>query len=66
MMTAKYCQRSEIKKLEIEIQNLKVKGTDVVSYTQSFQELALMCGRMFPKEFDKVEKYADGLPDLIQ
>ncbi|GKF69276.1 reverse transcriptase domain-containing protein [Tanacetum coccineum] len=33
MMTAKYCPRSEIKKLEIEIWNLKVKGTDVVSYT---------------------------------
>ncbi|GKA79738.1 RNA-directed DNA polymerase, eukaryota [Tanacetum coccineum] len=27
MMTAKYCPRSEIKKLEIEIWNLKVKGT---------------------------------------
>ncbi|GKE71532.1 reverse transcriptase domain-containing protein [Tanacetum coccineum] len=33
MMTDKYCPRSEIKKLEIEIWNLKVKGTDVVSYT---------------------------------
>ncbi|GJR41960.1 reverse transcriptase domain-containing protein [Tanacetum coccineum] len=48
MMTVKYCPRSEIKKLEIEIWNLKVKGTDVVGYTQRFQELALMCGRMFP------------------
>ncbi|GKB73516.1 hypothetical protein Tco_0934928 [Tanacetum coccineum] len=33
MMTAKYCPRSEIRKLEFEIWNLKVKGTDVVSYT---------------------------------
>ncbi|GKC83633.1 RNA-directed DNA polymerase, eukaryota [Tanacetum coccineum] len=31
MMTNKYCPRGEIKKLEIEIWNLKVKGTDVVS-----------------------------------
>ncbi|GJX41267.1 putative reverse transcriptase domain-containing protein [Tanacetum coccineum] len=46
----------EIKKLEIETWNLKVKGTDVVSYTQHFQELALMCGRMFPEESDEVEK----------
>ncbi|GJQ92133.1 hypothetical protein Tco_0003272 [Tanacetum coccineum] len=30
------------------------------------QELALLCGRMFPKESDKVEKYAGGLPDMIQ
>ncbi|GKD27626.1 hypothetical protein Tco_1233840 [Tanacetum coccineum] len=53
MMTDKYCPRSEIKKLEIEIWNLKVKGTDVVSYTQPFQELALMFGRMFPEESDQ-------------
>ncbi|GKE64399.1 reverse transcriptase domain-containing protein [Tanacetum coccineum] len=66
MMTDKYCPRSEIKKLEIEIWNLKVKGTDVVSYTQRFQELALMCGRMFPEESDQVEKYVRGLPDMIQ
>ncbi|GJW89055.1 putative reverse transcriptase domain-containing protein [Tanacetum coccineum] len=30
MLTDKYCPRSEIKNLEIEIWNLKVKGTDVV------------------------------------
>ncbi|GKA91733.1 putative reverse transcriptase domain-containing protein [Tanacetum coccineum] len=46
MITAKYCPRSEIKKLEIEIWNLKVKGTDV--------------------EFDEVEMYVGGLPDMIQ
>ncbi|GJY33437.1 hypothetical protein Tco_0417906 [Tanacetum coccineum] len=42
------------------------KGTDVVSYTQRFQELALMFGRMFPEESDEVEKYVSGLPDMIQ
>nr|GFB41089.1 reverse transcriptase domain-containing protein [Tanacetum cinerariifolium] len=47
MMIDKYCPRSEIKKLEIKIWNLNVKGTDAVSYTQCFQELALKCGRMF-------------------
>ncbi|GKF02760.1 hypothetical protein Tco_0029683 [Tanacetum coccineum] len=36
-----------------------VKGTDVVSYTQRFRELALMCGRMFLEESDKVKKYVD-------
>ncbi|GJR19314.1 putative reverse transcriptase domain-containing protein [Tanacetum coccineum] len=56
LMTDRYCPRSKIKKLEIEISNLKVNGTDVVSYTQCFQELALMCGRMFPEESDKVGK----------
>ncbi|GKD22033.1 reverse transcriptase domain-containing protein [Tanacetum coccineum] len=43
-----------------------VKGTDDVSYTTRFQELALMCSRMFPEESDEVEKYVDGLPDMIQ
>ncbi|GKA36245.1 hypothetical protein Tco_0722736 [Tanacetum coccineum] len=66
MMTVKYFPRSEMKKLEIKICNLKVKGTDVVGYTQRFQELALMCERMFPEESDEVEKYVGGLPDMIQ
>ncbi|GJR01965.1 putative reverse transcriptase domain-containing protein [Tanacetum coccineum] len=64
-MTDKYCPRGEIKKLEIEMWNLKVKGTDVVRYNQRFQELALMCARMFPEESDKIEKYVGGLPDMI-
>ncbi|GJR02855.1 putative reverse transcriptase domain-containing protein [Tanacetum coccineum] len=64
-MTDKYCPRGEIKKLEVEMWNLKVKGTDVVSYNQRFQELALMCARMFPEESDKIEKYVGGLPDMI-
>ncbi|GJU31425.1 reverse transcriptase domain-containing protein [Tanacetum coccineum] len=66
MMTVKYYPRGEIKKLEIELWNLKVKGTDVASYTLRFQELALMCGRMFHEESDEVEKYVGGLPYMIQ
>ncbi|GJR24161.1 putative reverse transcriptase domain-containing protein [Tanacetum coccineum] len=65
MMTVRYYPRGEIKKLEIELWNLKVKGTDVASYTLHFQELALMCGRMFHEESDEVEKYVGGLPDTI-
>nr|GFB14497.1 putative reverse transcriptase domain-containing protein [Tanacetum cinerariifolium] len=42
-----------------------VKGTDLASYTQRFQELALLCGRMFSEESDKVEKYVRGLLDMI-
>ncbi|GJZ32856.1 hypothetical protein Tco_0578292 [Tanacetum coccineum] len=40
-------------------------GTDVASYTLRFQELALMCGRMFHEESDEVEKYVGGLLDMI-
>nr|GEZ88876.1 hypothetical protein [Tanacetum cinerariifolium] len=52
-------------KLEMELWDLKVKGPDLASYTQRFQELALLCGRMFSEEVDKIEKYIGGLPDMI-
>ncbi|GJX64789.1 DNA-directed DNA polymerase [Tanacetum coccineum] len=64
-MTDKYCPTNEMKKLETELWNLKVKGTDVIGYNQRFQELALLCVRMFPEDFDKIERYVGGLPDII-
>ncbi|GJT72507.1 putative reverse transcriptase domain-containing protein [Tanacetum coccineum] len=64
-ITDKYCPRTEIKKLEVELWELKVKGNDVIGYNQCFQELAQLCGRMFPEESDKIEKYVGGLPDMI-
>nr|GEX18628.1 hypothetical protein [Tanacetum cinerariifolium] len=54
-MTDKYSLKGKIKKLEVEMWNLKVKGIDVVSYNQHFQELALMCVRMFPEELEKIK-----------
>nr|GFC18647.1 reverse transcriptase domain-containing protein [Tanacetum cinerariifolium] len=63
-MTGKYCPRGEIKKIETEMWNLKVKGNYVVAYNRRFQQLALMCSRMFPEEIDKIEKYIGGLPDM--
>ncbi|GJV20692.1 reverse transcriptase domain-containing protein [Tanacetum coccineum] len=64
-MTDKYCPRNEMKKLETELWNLKVKGTDVIGYNQRFQELALLCVRMFPEESEKIERYVGGLPGMI-
>nr|GEZ27573.1 reverse transcriptase domain-containing protein [Tanacetum cinerariifolium] len=65
MITEKYCPRNEIRKLEMELWDLKVKGTDLASYTQCYQELALLYGKMFSKESDKIEKYVEGLPNMI-
>nr|GFC38876.1 hypothetical protein [Tanacetum cinerariifolium] len=65
MMTKKYYPQNEIRKLEMELWDLKVKGTNLPSYTQRYQELALLCGRMFSEESDKIEKYIRGLPDMI-
>ncbi|GKC45098.1 putative reverse transcriptase domain-containing protein [Tanacetum coccineum] len=65
MITDKYYPKGEIKKLEFEYWNLKVRGTDLLTYNQRFQELALMCDRMFPEESTKVERYVGRLPDMI-
>ncbi|GJU13627.1 putative reverse transcriptase domain-containing protein [Tanacetum coccineum] len=64
-LTDKYCLNCEIKKLKIELWNLKVRGNDVTSYTQRFQELALMCTKFLADETAKIDKYIGGLPDNI-
>nr|GEY36236.1 hypothetical protein [Tanacetum cinerariifolium] len=47
-MTDKYCPQGEIKKLEIELWNLKVKENNVSAYTERFQELTLICTNGLP------------------
>nr|GFC26989.1 hypothetical protein [Tanacetum cinerariifolium] len=37
-------------------ENLKVKGTYITSYTLRFQELTLLCGKMFPGESVEIER----------
>ncbi|GKC03023.1 reverse transcriptase domain-containing protein [Tanacetum coccineum] len=64
-ITDKYCPQGEIKKLEIELWNLKVKGNDVPAYTERFQELTLICTKFVANENEKVDKYISGLPDNI-
>nr|GEZ82920.1 hypothetical protein [Tanacetum cinerariifolium] len=44
----------------------QVKGTDITSYTLRFQELTLLCGRVFPEESDEIERYVGGLPEMIR
>nr|GEV06968.1 putative reverse transcriptase domain-containing protein [Tanacetum cinerariifolium] len=64
-MTDMYCPRGEIKKLEIELWSLKVKGNDVPAYTEHFQELTLICTKFVANETEKIEKYISGLHDNI-
>ncbi|GJT12272.1 putative reverse transcriptase domain-containing protein [Tanacetum coccineum] len=54
-----------IQKLEIELWNLKVKGNDVPSYPERFQELTLICTKLCASKTEKVDKYVRGLPDNI-
>nr|GEX98435.1 reverse transcriptase domain-containing protein [Tanacetum cinerariifolium] len=64
-MMDKYCPQGEIKKLKIELWNLKVKGNDVPIYTNRFQELTLICTKFVANENEKIDKYISGLPDNI-
>ncbi|GKA04955.1 putative reverse transcriptase domain-containing protein, partial [Tanacetum coccineum] len=64
-MMDKYCPQGEIKKLEIELWNLKVKGNDILAYTKHFQELTMICTKFVANETEKVDKYNSGLPDNI-
>ncbi|GKE23130.1 reverse transcriptase domain-containing protein, partial [Tanacetum coccineum] len=59
MMTAEYCHRNEVQKLEAELWNLTVKGTDIARYTKHFQELALLCSGMVPYEEKMIERNND-------
>nr|GEX53891.1 hypothetical protein [Tanacetum cinerariifolium] len=60
-----HCKQGEIKKLEIELWNLKVKGNDVLTYTNRFQELTLICTKFVANETEKIDKYISGIPDNI-
>nr|GEU32155.1 putative reverse transcriptase domain-containing protein [Tanacetum cinerariifolium] len=60
-MTDKYCPQGEIKKLEIELW----KGNDVLTYTERFQELTMICTKFVANETEKIDKYIGGLSDNI-
>ncbi|GKE99091.1 putative reverse transcriptase domain-containing protein, partial [Tanacetum coccineum] len=64
-MTDKYCPLGEIRKLEIKLWNLKVKGNDVPAYTKRLQELTLIYTKFCANETEKINKYIRGLPDNI-
>nr|GFC87826.1 reverse transcriptase domain-containing protein [Tanacetum cinerariifolium] len=52
-MTDKYCPLGEVKKLEVELWNLKVKDNDIPAYTNRFQELALICTKNNQQPFKR-------------
>nr|GEX40493.1 putative reverse transcriptase domain-containing protein [Tanacetum cinerariifolium] len=58
-MTDKYCPQGEIKKLEIELWNLKVYENNVLAYTEHFQELTLICTKFVADETEKIDKQSN-------
>ncbi|XP_071739409.1 uncharacterized protein [Rutidosis leptorrhynchoides] len=65
-MIDEYYPRNEIQRLETELWNLKLQGTDISGYTNRFLELALMCPTMVTPEYKRVERYIWGLSKDIQ
>ncbi|GJV52494.1 putative reverse transcriptase domain-containing protein [Tanacetum coccineum] len=61
MMTDKYCLRGEIKKLEIELWNLKVKGTDYVGGMPDMIHGSVMTSK--PKTMQDAIEFATELMD---
>ncbi|GJR74793.1 putative reverse transcriptase domain-containing protein [Tanacetum coccineum] len=66
MLIKKYCPRSEVHKIESELWNLKLKGTNIIAYTQRFQELALLCPKMVTPKARMIERYIGGLSQNIK
>ncbi|GJV61961.1 putative reverse transcriptase domain-containing protein [Tanacetum coccineum] len=65
LMTVEFCPVEEIQRMEHELWNLKVKEYNIVTYTQRFNELALICPRMVQPESVKIDAYIRGLTDNI-
>ncbi|GKF14485.1 reverse transcriptase domain-containing protein [Tanacetum coccineum] len=65
-MTEEFFPRCVLQRLEQELYNLKLKGTDIDGYTNRFHELALLCPRMVEPEQVKVEQYIRGLSKNIR
>ncbi|GJW59745.1 hypothetical protein Tco_0109080 [Tanacetum coccineum] len=58
---------NEIKQMENELWNLKVKGTNLTAYNQRFQEtLSLLCPKMVPNAIGSVGTLHQGLPLSIK
>ncbi|GJU30841.1 putative reverse transcriptase domain-containing protein [Tanacetum coccineum] len=66
MMTEEFCPPEEIQRMENELWNLRVKETDISSYTTRFNELVLLCPGMVPTEQKKIEAYIRGLSKNIK
>ncbi|GKE70689.1 reverse transcriptase domain-containing protein, partial [Tanacetum coccineum] len=62
--TLKQLKRLQTQMTEFERQHGPAKGPAQPDALEE-AELALLCGRMFPEESDKIEKYVGGLPDMI-
>ncbi|GJU35683.1 reverse transcriptase domain-containing protein [Tanacetum coccineum] len=62
LLTNNYYPRTEIRKMEVELYNLIVKGNDLKPYVRRFQELTYLCPNMVPNNDKLLEAFIGGLP----
>ncbi|XP_024963863.1 uncharacterized protein LOC112504143 [Cynara cardunculus var. scolymus] len=65
LLKEEYCLRSEIQKLEAELWNHKMKGSDVESYTARFHKLAKLVPHLVSSEENRIDRYVWGLAPEI-
>nr|GEX23354.1 hypothetical protein [Tanacetum cinerariifolium] len=66
MMLEEFCPDEEVQRMEDELRSLKLRDTNIATYTQRFHELVLLCPEAVPTEKKKVEAYIKGLPENIK
>nr|GEX05122.1 putative reverse transcriptase domain-containing protein [Tanacetum cinerariifolium] len=66
LITEEFYPIEEVQRMDHELWNLKVKEYNFVTYTQRFNELALMCPRMVEPERVKIDAYIQGLTENVK
>ncbi|KAM0054415.1 putative nucleotidyltransferase, Ribonuclease H [Helianthus debilis subsp. tardiflorus] len=66
LIKREYCTREDIHKLEDELYNLKMVGSEIEAYTKRSNELAVLCPTMVEPMYKRIELYLKGLAPEIQ
>ncbi|KAJ0511940.1 putative retrotransposon gag domain-containing protein [Helianthus annuus] len=61
-MRKRYFSRAEVQKLESELWNLKMEGSEIEisEYVQRFHELSQVASHLVEPEFKKIERFIGG------
>ncbi|XP_076916658.1 uncharacterized protein LOC143576460 [Bidens hawaiensis] len=66
LVLEEYCPRNELQKIEAELWNLTMVGSEVIAYTTRFNELARLVPHLVNPEYKRIEKYVWGIAPQIQ
>nr|GEV43386.1 putative reverse transcriptase domain-containing protein [Tanacetum cinerariifolium] len=66
IMLEELCPNKEIQRLENKLRSLKLRDTNIIAYTERFNDLSLLCLEAVPSKKKKVALYIKGLPENIK